>query len=281
MRLQVRDKIVDFSDCTMVMGIININDDSFSGDGTLDQNKAMGMAMAKVDEGADIIDIGAESARTNRGPISVEEEINRLTPFIKTFHSARWDKDRPKPLLSVNTWRSEVSRKILPLGVDILNDIGALSQSDNAIICSDHGTALLIMHSIGLPKEPHLGQKYENVIEEINFFFEEKINLATSVRLKEEQILLDPGIDFAKDRAENLNILKNLREFHKHERPILVPVSRKTVIGEVLGIDDPCSRDAGTVACSVSSIIRGAAILRVHNVKAASQTVKVIQELIK
>tara|TARA_B100001175_G_scaffold63045_1_gene51185 strand:- start:5729 stop:6526 length:798 start_codon:yes stop_codon:yes gene_type:complete len=265
----------------MVMGIININDDSFSGDGTLNQNKAMGMAMAKVDEGADIIDIGAESARTNRGPISVEEEINRLTPFIKTFHSARWDKDRPKPLLSVNTWRSEVSRKILPLGVDILNDIGALSQSDNAIICSDHGTALLIMHSIGLPKEPHLGQKYENVIEEINFFFEEKINLATSVRLKEEQILLDPGIDFAKDRAENLNILKNLREFHKHERPILVPVSRKTVIGEVLGIDDPCSRDAGTVACSVSSIIRGAAILRVHNVKAASQTVKVIQELIK
>ena len=281
MRLQVRDKIVDFSDRTMVMGIININDDSFSGDGTLDQNKAMGMAMTKVDEGADIIDIGAESARTNRGPISVEEEINRLSPFIKTFHSAKWDKDRPKPLLSVNTWRSEVSRKILPLGVDILNDIGALSQSDNAIICSDHGTALLIMHSIGLPKEPHLGQKYENVIEEINLFFEEKINLATSVRLKAEQILLDPGIDFAKDRAENLSILKNLREFHKHGRPILVPVSRKTVIGEVLSIDDPCSRDAGTVACSVSSIIRGAAILRVHNVKAASQTVKVIQELIK
>ena len=150
MRLQVRDKIVDFSDRTMVMGIININDDSFSGDGTLDQNKAMGMAMAKVDEGADIIDIGAESARTNRGPISVEEEINRLSPFIKTFHSAKWDKDRPKPLLSVNTWRSEVSRKILPLGVDILNDIGALSQSDNARICSDHGTALLIMHSLSL-----------------------------------------------------------------------------------------------------------------------------------
>ena len=99
MRLQLRNKIVDFSDRTMVMGIININDDSFSGDGTLDQNKAMGMAMAKVEEGADIIDIGAESARTNRGPISVEEEINRLTPFIKTFHSAKWGKDRPKPLL--------------------------------------------------------------------------------------------------------------------------------------------------------------------------------------
>jgi len=281
MRLQVRDKFVDFSNRTMVMGIININDDSFSGDGTLDQNKAMEMALAKVDEGADIIDIGAESARTNRGPIPEEEEINRLKPFIKEFHSTHWGEGRPKPLLSVNTWRPEVARKILPLGVDILNDIGALGKSDNAKICADYGTALLIMHSIGLPKEPHLGQKYENVMDDINLFFEKKVNLATSVGLNVEQIVLDPGIDFAKDRAENLNILKNLKEFHKHGRPILVPVSRKTVIGEVLSINDPSSRDAGTVACSVSSIIRGAAILRVHNVEAASQTVKIIQELMK
>ena len=279
MKLQVSERIIDFSDHTMVMGIININDDSFSGDGTLDQNKAMEMALAKVDEGADIIDIGAESARTNRAPISEEEEINRLKPFIKEFHSTNWGERRPKPLLSVNTWRPEVASKVLPLGVDILNDIGALGKSDNARICADYGTALLIMHSIGLPKEPHLGQKYGNVIDDINLFFEKKINLAASVGLNVEQILLDPGIDFAKDRAENLNILKNLKEFHNHGRPILVPVSRKTVIGEVLSINDPSSRDAGTVACSVSSIIRGAAILRVHNVKAASQTVKIIQEL--
>ena len=281
MKLQVRERIIDFSDHTMVMGIININDDSFSGDGTLDQNKAMEMALAKVDEGADIIDIGAESARTNRAPISEEEEINRLKPFIKEFHSTSWGECRPKPLLSVNTWRPEVASKVLPLGVDILNDIGALGKSDNARICADYGTALLIMHSIGLPKEPHLGQKYGNVIDDINLFFEKKINLAASARLNVEQILLDPGIDFAKDRAENLNILKNLKEFHNHGRPILVPVSRKTVIGEVLSINDPSGRDAGTVACSVSSIIRGAAILRVHNVKAASQTVKIIQELMK
>ena len=281
MILRIREKTLDFSNRTMVMGIININDDSFSGDGTLDQYKAMQMALEKVDQGADIIDVGAESARTNRGPITIDEEVDRLTPFIDAFHSFNWNEERKKPLLSVNTWRPEVAEKVLPLGVDILNDIGALKQSDNAEICSRHGTALLIMHSIGLPKEPHLGQKYENIINDINIFFEKKIQFAESVGLKREQIILDPGIDFAKDCKDNLKILKDLNIFQKHGRPILVPVSRKTVIGEVLGIDDPNERDAGTVACSVSSILRGASILRVHNVIAASQTVRMIGNLME
>ena len=281
MILRIREKTLDFSNRTMVMGIININDDSFSGDGTLDQYKAMQMALEKVDQGADIIDVGAESARTNRGPITINEEIDRLIPFIDAFHSFNWNEERKKPLLSINTWRPEVTKKIVPLGIDILNDIGALNQSDNAEICAKHGSALLIMHSIGLPKEPHLGQKYENIIDEINIFFEKKIQFAESLGLKREQIILDPGIDFAKDCKDNLKILKDLNIFQKHGRPILVPVSRKTVIGEVLGIDDPNDRDAGTVACSVSSILRGASILRVHNVIAASQTVRMISSLIE
>ena len=281
MILRIREKTLDFSNRTMVMGIININDDSFSGDGTLDQYKAMQMALEKVDQGADIIDVGAESARTNRGPITINEEVDRLIPFIDAFHSFNWNEERKKPLLSINTWRPEVTKKIVPLGIDILNDIGALNQSDNAEICAKHGSALLIMHSIGLPKEPHLGQKYENIIDEINIFFEKKIQFAESVGLKREQIILDPGIDFAKDCKDNLKILKNLNIFQKHGRPILVPVSRKTVIGQVLGIDDPNERDAGTVACSVSSILRGASILRVHNVIAASQTVTMIGNLME
>ena len=279
MILRIREKTLDFSNRTMVMGIININDDSFSGDGTLDQYKAMQMALEKVDQGADIIDVGAESARTNRGPITINEEVDRLIPFIDAFHSFNWNEERKKPLLSINTWRPEVTKKIVPLGIDILNDIGALNQSDNAEICAKHGSALLIMHSIGLPKEPHLGQKYENIIDEINIFFEKKIQFAESVGLKREQIILDPGIDFAKDCKDNLKILNNLHVFQSHGCPILVPVSRKTVIGEVLGIDDPNERDAGTVACSVSSILRGASILRVHNVIAAAQTVKIISSL--
>ena len=143
-----------------------------------------------------------------------------------------------KPLLSVNTWRPEVAEKVLPLGVDILNDIGALKQSDNAEICSRHGTALLIMHSID-SKEPHLGQKYENIVDEIDLFFKEKIQFAESVGLNREQIILDPGIDFAKDREDNLKIsIFRHKSARTSDSGSSIP---KDVIGEVLGIDDPNS----------------------------------------
>jgi len=281
MKLRVRDRTINLSQKIMVMGIININDDSFSGDGTLNQEKAFRMAKDHVAEGADIIDVGAESARTNRGPISIEEEVERLRPFIASFHSTEWNEKTGKPLLSVNTWRPEVVNKILPLGVDLLNDIGALHSNDNAKLCADHGTALLIMHSIGLPKEPHLGEKYEDIVAEVNGFFEEKISVSESAGLHREQIVLDPGIDFAKDRQDNLLLLKHLNALTIHERPLLVPVSRKTVIGEVLGIKEPQDRDAGTVACSVTSILRGASILRVHNVSATVKAVRTLDQLLK
>ena len=281
MKLKVRDRTIDFSQKKMVMGIININDDSFSGDGTLDQQTALKMAKDHVANGADIIDVGAESARTNRGPISTEEEIERLRPFIESFHSIEWNRKKEKPLLSINTWRPKVVKKILPLGVDLLNDIGALHSNDNAKSCADHGTALLIMHSIGLPKEPHLGEKYKDIVAEVNRFFEEKICVSESAGLDRERIVLDPGIDFAKDRQDNLQLLKQLNALKIHERPLLVPVSRKTVIGDVLKIEEPQDRDAGTVACSVTSILRGASILRVHNVSATSKTIRTLEPLLK
>ncbi len=281
MKLKVRDRTIDFSQKRMVMGIININDDSFSGDGTLDQQKAIKMAKDHVANGADIIDVGAESARTNRGPISIEEEIERLRPFIESFHSIEWNGKTEKTLLSINTWRPEVVEKILPLGVDLLNDIGALHSNENAKLCAEHGTALLIMHSIGLPKEPHLGEKYEDIVAEVNRFFEEKIRVSESVGLHKERIVLDPGIDFAKDRQDNLLLLKHLNSLTIHQRPLLVPVSRKTVIGDVLKIKEPQDRDAGTVACSVTSILRGASILRVHNVSATSKAIRTLEPLLK
>lgn len=281
MKLKVRDRTIDFSQKRMVMGIININDDSFSGDGTLDQQKAIKMAKDHIANGADIIDVGAESARTNRGPISIEEEIERLRPFIESFHSIEWNGKTEKTLLSINTWRPEVVEKILPLGVDLLNDIGALHSNENAKLCAEHGTALLIMHSIGLPKEPHLGEKYEDIVTEVNRFFEEKIRVSESVGLHKERIVLDPGIDFAKDRQDNLLLLKHLNSLTIHQRPLLVPVSRKTVIGDVLKIKEPQDRDAGTVACSVTSILRGASILRVHNVSATSKAIRTLEPLLK
>ncbi len=262
------------------MGIVNINDDSFCNDGTLDPEAVLAQAEQMIRDGADIIDIGAESARTNRGPISIDEEVRRLTPFIERWpdftHRLSLIAHQSSPMLSINTWRSEVIARVLPLGGDIINDISALPDARNAELCAQHGAALLIMHSVGQPKVSHTHVGYDDIMRVLDVFFEEKINLARSTGLPEEQIILDPGIDFAKQRDDNLRIYRELKSLQRFNRPILLPVSRKTVIGDVLGLSDPLDRDAGTLACIAAGIRRGADIFRVHNVKAAVQAVKAL-----
>lgn len=268
-----------------VMGIVNVNDDSFSGDGTLDSDRALAIAGSMIAEGADLIDVGAESARTNREAISVEEEIRRLTPFVEGYASlagtlapGRADQVWP-PLLSINTWRPEVIEAVLPLGGDLINDISGLPTPRNAESCARHGAALLIMHTVGLPKIPHTHQRWDDVVEAIESFFEEKIALTTAAGLAPESLVLDPGIDFAKQRDDNLAIYRSLDRFLRFGRPILLPVSRKTVIGDVLGIAEPTDRDAGTIACVVRGARLGARIFRVHHVAAAVQSLRVLERV--
>ena len=258
-----------------IMGIVNINDDSFSGDGTLDPAAALGQARAMIAGGADIIDVGAESARTNRDAISAGEEIARLRPVIAGLKALPGP-----PQISVNTWRPEVARAILPLGIDLLNDIGGLPDDTNARLCARHGCALLIMHSVGSPKIPHTEQRYDDVWQSILTFFKEKVALAETAGLPREKIVLDPGIDFAKQRDDNLAIFRELGRLQAFDLPILLPVSRKTVIGEVLAIGDPAQRDAGTIACLAAGLRRGANIFRVHDVRAAKQALGVLEPLI-
>ena len=257
-----------------IMGIVNINDDSFSGDGTLDPDTALGQARAMQAAGADIIDLGAESARTNRDAVTVSEEIARLQPVIAALR----DSATP-PCISVNTWRPEVAEEVLPMGIDLLNDIGALPDDRNARLCVEHDCALLVMHSIGLPKIPHTAQRYGDVWSAMLKFFEEKIALAEAAGLPREKLVLDPGIDFAKQREDNLAIYRELGRLRVFDLPILLPVSRKTVIGDVLGIGDPVGRDAGTVACIAAGLRRGANIFRVHNVAAAAGALRVLDPL--
>ena len=270
---KARQHRIEFPRRPLVMGIVNINDDSFCGDGTLDPTAAFAQAEQQLRDGADIIDIGAESARTNREAISVSEEIDRLMPFL-----AKWPELKAhhnSPLLSINTWRSDVIAEILPEGGDIINDISGLPDAFNAKLCAEHNASLLIMHSVGEPKVPHTHVKYDNIMETLEHFIKQKLVMAESVGLPRENILLDPGIDFAKQRDDNLTIYRELERLHHFERPILLPVSRKTVIGDVLGVP-ALERDAGTVACIAAGMQRGAQIFRVHNVKAAVQAVKVL-----
>jgi dihydropteroate synthase len=251
------------------MGIVNVNDDSFSGDGTLDFGAAVAMARAQVAAGADVIDVGAESARTNRDAISVDEELRRFRGFLERWDEV-WQEVTPRddvqnwpPVLSANTWRPEVAAGVLRVGnVELLNDMGAL-----------------VMHSIGEPKIPQFQQRWADVMDAMELFFAAKIELARRAGLAADALVLDPGIDFAKQRADNLTVFRELARLQKFHRPVLVPVSRKTVIGEVLQLADPADRDAGTAACIAAGMARGAQIFRVHNVDAAWQTVKTLAAL--
>ncbi len=261
MKLAARGHIFEFPRRPLIMGIVNLVADSFSGDGIVDIPSAVKKAHALVADGADIIDIGAESARTNRSPIEEEDEASQIIRFIE-----RWESRVP---LSINTWRPGVVRRVLPRGGHILNDIGALPSDENARLCADTGAALLIMHSIGEPKVPHTHIAYDDIMEQIGLFFAEKLELTARAGLPADATILDPGLDFAKQRHDNLRILRDLMLLQRFDRPLLLPISRKTVIGEVLGIP-PAERDAGTIACLVAGVLRGAHIFRVHNVRAAA-----------
>lgn len=271
MKFLARRHTFTFPRRPLIMGIINLVEDSFSGDGISDPDLAISRARQMIADGADIIDAGGESAGTKRAAMGEQEEIDRLCPFVEKFLAL----ENPPPL-SINTWRPAVASAVLAIGGDILNDIGALPADENARICAAHGAALLIMHSVGEPKIKHTHVHYDDVMQTLDAFFEEKIAMAIAAGVPRDAIILDPGIDFAKQRQDNLRIYRELSLLEKFGRPILLPVSRKTVIGEVLGIADPSERDAGTVACIVSGMLRGASIFRVHNVRAAAQTVKII-----
>lgn len=284
--LRLPTRSIEFPRRPLLMGIVNINDDSFSGDGTLNISDAIAIARNHILAGADIIDVGAESARTNRAAIDVQAEIDRFHFFLIRWQEV-WQDLQPRddqqvwpPILSANTWRPEVVSAILATHpVEIINDMGGLPDVSNAYLCARHHAALLIMHSVGEPKIPHFNQQWPDVMAAMLSFFNEKIQLAHQAGLHPDAILIDPGIDFAKQRHDNLTIYRHLDQLHLLKRPILIPVSRKTVIGEVLNLPNPSDRDAGTIACISSSMLRDGHIFRVHHVDAAWQAVKTIHAL--
>jgi len=275
------------------MGIVNLNPDSFAGDGTLDLDAALAQARGMVTEGADLIDVGGESARTNREAISAQQEIDRLAPFVERFRaefgraqassdsrvSVAEDAPVSPPVLSINTWRPFVADAALAAGGEFLNDLGALPDDENARIAACHRAALLIMHSVGEPKVAHTHVRHDDIMRTLDEFFAAKIELALAAGVTREAIVVDPGIDFAKQRDDNLRIYRELNRLTRFGRPILLPVSRKTVIGEVLGLPEPAERDAGTVASIVAGLERGAGIFRVHNVRAAIQAIRTVRRV--
>jgi dihydropteroate synthase len=280
-RLAFKNRVLDFPRRALVMGIVNINDDSFSGDGTLDPRQALAAARGMVEDGADIVDVGGESARTNRRAIACGEETARVLPFVRAFLDQRdgWaPRDEGQvwpPVLSVNTWRPGVVRPLLEAGAELCNDMGGLPTDENARIAAGCGAALLIMHSVGEPKQPHTSVRWRDVLHDQIGFFREKMQLAAGAGLPPEAVLLDPGLDFAKQRDDNLRLLAAQDFLGSLGRPVLMPVSRKTVIGETLNLPDPLDRDPATWACIVAGLLRGISIFRVHAVREAASAIRI------
>lgn len=280
-RLKIKDLVLEFPRRPLVMGIVNVNDDSFSGDGTLVVEEALRRARQMVADGVDIIDVGGESARTNRRAIPAEEEVRRVRPFVERFLAERasWvprdEQQAHPPILSVNTWRSVVARPLLEAGAEILNDMGGLPDNENARLAAASGAALLIMHSAGEPKVDHTHVQWSDIVAEQTRFFGQKMKVAEEAGLSPEAIILDPGLDFAKQREDNLRLLRETSQLAALGRPLLMPVSRKTVIGDVLHLPDPRDRDPGTWACLAAGVRRGVSIFRVHAVREAASCLRI------
>ncbi|MBK1834527.1 dihydropteroate synthase [Roseibacillus ishigakijimensis] len=267
------------------MGILNINDDSFSGDGRVEAAWAVERAREMISQGADLIDVGAESARTNREAIPVEEEIARFQAFCERWPEViatsepRDEQQVWPPVLSANTWRPEVVAAVLPLGAELINDMSGLPDDRNARACAEAGAALLVMHSVGAPKVDHSHVTWPDVVGAVEEFFAEKLAQCEAAGLAREQVVLDPGFGFAKGPEDDLAILRDLPRLGSFGRPLLLPVGRKGFVGEAAGIEDPAARDAATLAAVVAGEARGGSIYRVHEVKGTFETLKVLHEM--
>ncbi|MDQ7787010.1 MAG: dihydropteroate synthase [Thermodesulfovibrionales bacterium] len=253
------------------MGILNVTPDSFSDGGLyFDASSAVKRALQMVDEGADIIDIGGESARPGAEPLPVEEELKRTIPLIETLA-----RDIPVPI-SIDTHKAAVAKRALDAGAAMVNDIGGLRfDPEMPSVVSQYKVPVVAMHMRGKPKDMQQNPVYTSLIPEILAYLEESIAIAAEAGISQDKILIDPGIGFGKTFEHNLEIIHNLPMFSALRKPVLIGPSRKAFIGKILGDAPPEERLEGTAAAVAIAIFNGANIIRVHDVKEMVKVAKV------
>lgn len=262
---------LDLSEKTHIMGILNITPDSFSDGGIhFDKSGAVDHALRMIDDGADILDIGGESTRPGAEPVTLDEELRRTIPVIEALA-----KNISIPI-SIDTCKSEVAAQALEAGASIVNDISGMRlDPEMPKVISRFKVPVVIMHIKGAPKNMQINPTYEALIPEIIDYFRASIRLAAKFRIPENMIILDPGIGFGKTFEHNLEIINNLEQFSVLKKPLLIGPSRKAFLGKILGGLPPKERLEGTAASVAISIIKGAHIVRVHDVKEMARVAKV------
>lgn len=259
---------------TLVMGILNVTPDSFSDGGkfqTLEKAVARGLEMVK--EGADIIDIGGESTRPGAMPVQPLEEIARTVPIIGKL------REKTSALISIDTRHAATARAAVAAGADIINDISALTDPEMVKVAAETGAGLVLMHMQGTPETMQKAPRYSDVVSNVWNFLEERMAFAVDRGVAPEQICLDPGLGFGKTDEHNLALLNAIPRFGNLNRPVLIGASRKSFIGRITGREKPAERLAGSLAVAAFSVLRGAQILRVHDVKESCDAARLVDTL--
>lgn len=252
--MKIGNKEFNLNERTFVMGILNITPDSFSDGGKFNEIKlAVERARKMVEEGADIIDVGGESTRPDAAFVSEEEEINRIVPIIKAI------KESLDITISIDTYKSKTAEAAIKAGADIINDVWGFKKDKNmANVAKKYNVPCILMHN-------RINITYKNLVEDVILDLEESIKLAIDAGVKKENIMLDPGIGFAKTYEENLIVMNNLDCIVKMGYPVLLGTSRKSMIGLTLNLSAK-DRVEGTIATTVIGIMKGCQFIRVHDV---------------
>jgi dihydropteroate synthase len=267
-RLRLRDRVLELRPREpLVMGIVNASPESFSDGAAVGGIDAqVERALAQRDAGADLIDVGGESGVTDRPPVPAEEEAERVVPLVARLAAEG-------VAVSVDTWKASVARAAIGAGAEMVNDVSGLLDLGVADACAESGAALVLMHTRARPKEKAF-PGYDDVMEDVIGFLRGRMAVARERGVGEEQLVLDPGPDFAKTPAESVAALRRLGELCELGRPVLLAASRKDFVGAICG-RPPAERLAGTLAAIGEGVDAGAAIVRVHDVPATRDFLQV------
>ena len=257
-------------DRPQVMGIVNVTPDSFSDGGAHDSvEAAVAHGLRLVEEGADLLDIGGESTRSGAQDVSVEEELRRVIPVIE-----RLARETSLPI-SIDTSKPEVMRAAVDAGAGMINDVQGLRRDGALDMAATLGVPVVLMHMQGEPRSMQQAPTYDDVVADVHRFLAERIFIAEMAGIARKNIVVDPGFGFGKDTRHNLQLLAQLQRFTELGVPVLAGLSRKRTIGELTGRDDPRERVSGSVAAHLIAAQRGALLLRVHDVAATVDALKV------
>ena len=252
-----------------IMGVLNITPDSFFDGGRyVHLSRALDQAKKMMEAGASIIDIGGESTRPGAQPVSVDQELERVIPVIEKIHQTL------DVSISIDTSKPEVMRGAVKAGADFINDVYALRQPGALQAAAELGVPVCLMHMLGEPRNMQKKPHYENVVDEVGEFLHERVYCCLKAGISRENILLDPGFGFGKSLAHNLSLLKHLDRLVEIGYPILVGMSRKSMLAGILGVEVE-DRLAGSLALAVMAVNAGASIVRVHDVRETAHVVKV------